>query len=65
MFITKEEILKKFPDILEFFEHPKRKYQVQEEYDLSRGEAELITDVLLRENAIKNSSLGWVRTEGN
>lgn len=63
MFITKEEIFKKFPNILEFFEHPKRKYQVQEEFELSRGEAELITDVLLRANLIKNTSQGWVRVE--
>lgn len=61
MLITKEDILKKYPDVLEFFKTPKRKYQIQEGLGLTRGEAELITDVLLRENLIRNTSLGWIR----
>lgn len=64
MLVTSGEIFEKFPGILEFFEQPKRKYQIQEEFSLSRGEAELVTDILLREGYIENTSQGWKRRGG-
>lgn len=59
MLITSEEIFEKFEGILEYFEKPRRIYNLQSEYDLSRGEAQLILDTLVRENYLEVTSVGW------
>lgn len=57
--ITSLEIIKSYPELLEFLEKPKRRYEIQERFDLDRGEAALITDKLLADGYIENTSLGW------
>lgn len=58
--ITKDLIRASFPNLKESFgDKYIRKYELQQILDISKGEADLIIDILFENKVIENSSLGW------
>lgn len=60
MLITSKEIFERFPELKSIFKtRPRRKYEIQDMFKLTRGEVDLIISTLTKEGYLENTALGW------
>ena len=60
MLITSKEIFERFPELESIFKtRPRRKYELQDMFKLTRGEVDLIISTLTKEGYLENWPIGF------